>query len=47
MKSLITHGPFMQASTLPGRDADPIAYSAPYQYASIVGSLTWTMDLSQ
>src|SRR5436305_4915115 len=37
----------MSASTLPGRDAEPIAYSEPYQYAFIVGSPVCTNDLSQ
>src|SRR5256885_14191685 len=37
----------MSASTLPGRDAEPIAYSEPYQYAFIVASLVWMNDCSQ
>ena len=47
VKSLSTHGPFMPASTLPGRDAEPMAYSEPYQYAFIVASLVWMNDCNQ
>ena len=47
VKSLETHWPFMPARTCPGCEAEPIAYSEPYQYAFIVESPVCTYDLSQ
>src|SRR4051812_16514907 len=37
----------MPARTLPGRDAEPMAYREPYQYAFVVASPVWISDLSQ